>query len=140
MAKSKQTILFICQGNNARSLMAEGLVNHLFKDRYEAFSAGTQPSKVDPLAVKVMKEIGIDITKARSKNVDTYYGKPFDYVVTLCDEAEEECSFFIQGKDYIHESFPDPTKLEGSEEKVISDYRKVRDGIRAFVKETFGGR
>jgi arsenate reductase len=120
--------------------MAEGIVNHHLKDRYEAFSAGTQPTKLDPLAVKVMKEINIDISKQKSKSVETYYGKEFDYVVTLCDEAEEECSFFITGKDYIHKSFAEPADTDGSNEKALPEYRRSRDDIKAWVSKTFGGR
>ena len=120
--------------------MAEGFVNHHLKDRYEAFSAGTQPTKVDPLAIKVMKEINIDISKQKAKSVETYYGKEFDYVVTLCNEAEEECSFFIKGKDYIHKSFAEPAETGGSSEKAIPEYRRSRDDIKAWVSKTFGGR
>jgi len=140
MARSKQTILFICKGNDARSQMAEGLVNHFNREMYEAFSAGTQPTKLDPYAVKVMKEINVDISKAKAKKVSDFYGKQLDYVVTLCDEAEEECPAFLQSKDYIHEPFPDLAKVGGPEPKIIAEYRKVRDDLRDFLKETFGGR
>jgi arsenate reductase len=138
--RSKQTILFICQGNDARSQMAEGMVNQALKERYEALSAGTQPTSLDQRAVKVMKEINIDIGKNKPKDVEMFYGKQFNFIVTLDDEAEEDCPCFIQGDDYIHESFPDPAKVKGSEEKVLGEYRRVRDDVRAFIKETFGAR
>jgi arsenate reductase len=140
MARSKQTILFICLGNDARSQIAEGIVNHFHRNRYEAFSAGTEPTKVDPIAVKVMKEIGVDIGKAKAKDSKEFYGRPIDYVVTLSNEAEEDLSCFVQGKDYIHEDFPDPSGFDGPESKVIGEYRRLRDSIRAFISETFGGR
>ena len=140
MPKVKKSILFICQSNSARSQMAEAIVNSQLRDSYEAVSGGTMPSKLDPYAVKVMKEIGIDISKKTAKSVETAYGTNFDYVVTLCDEAEEECPFFIKGKDYIHESFPDPAKFKGSEEKVLAEYRKTRDELRRWIRATFGAR
>lgn len=140
MARIKQTILFICLGNDARSQMAEGIVNHFYRNRFDAFSAGTEPTKLDPIAVKVMKEIGVDISKAKAKDDRGFYGKPIDYVVTLSNEAEEDLSSFVQGRDYIHEDFPDPSEFDGPESKVILEYRRLRDDIRAFISETFGGR
>jgi arsenate reductase len=139
MPRPKRTILFICQSNSSRSQMAEAFVNNQLKDRYEAFSAGTQPTKLDPLAVKAMKEVQIDISKQKAKGVETYYGKEFDYVVTLCDEAEEECSFFIKGRDYVHKSFAEPSQAKVPDDKLFAEYRRSRDDIRAWMNKTFGG-
>ena len=137
MARPKQTVLFICSHNSARSQMAEGMMRTYYGDRYEAFSAGTQPGKINPYAIRVMKEIGIDISKQNAKGVKEYYGKDLDLVITLCDEAEEECPFFIEGKDYIHEGLKDPAMVKGSEEQMLKEFRASRDEIRQFLKNTF---
>lgn len=128
----KRKVLFLCTHNSARSQIAEGLLNHLFGDRYEAYSAGTKPSGVNPLAVKVMEEIGIDISHHRSKGIEELEGISFDYVVTLCDSAKEECPYFPGGSRFIHKGFPDPS--EGG----IEAFREVRDKIRSWIEETFG--
>lgn len=133
----KKRVLFLCTHNSARSQMAEGLLNHLFGDRYEAYSAGTNPSGVNPLAVEVMREIGIDISRQRSKSLEEFEGMEFDYVVTLCDGAKEECPYF-PGKRHIHRSFPDPSSFEGSYEEKLELFRRVRDDIRRWIEETFG--
>ncbi|OPY33850.1 MAG: Protein ArsC [Methanomassiliicoccales archaeon PtaU1.Bin124] len=138
MPRPKQTVLFICSHNSARSQMAEGMMRTFYGDRYEAFSAGTQPGKINLNAIRVMKEIGIDISKQKAKSVEEYYGKDLDLVVTLCDEAEEECPFFIEGKDYIHEGLKDPATAKGTEEQVLKEFRASRDEIRQFLKSTFG--
>ncbi len=134
----KKRVLFICTHNSARSQMAEGLLNRLFGDRYEAFSAGTKPSGVNPLAVEVMKEIGIDISHHRSKSLEEFEGQEFDYVITVCDSAKEECPYFAGGKRRIHKSFPDPSSYEGTKEEKIEFFRKVRDQIKSWIEETFG--
>ena len=113
MVKPKQKVLFICTHNSARSQMAEGLLNALYGDRYEAYSAGTQPTEVNPYAIKVMAEMGIDISKHRSKSVEEFRGKKFDYVVTVCDHAKETCPFFPGGEKYLHQGFKDPSDLRG---------------------------
>ena len=134
----KKGILFICTHNSARSQMAEGLLNHLFGDRYKAFSAGTKPSGVNPLAIEVMKEIGIDISNHRSKSLKEFEGQEFDYVVTVCDSAKEECPYFSGGRKHIHKSFTDPSGYKGTEEEKLEFFRKVRDEIRDWIEETFG--
>lgn len=113
--------------------MAEGMVNYFLKDSYEAFSAGTKPSIVNPLAIEVMKEIGIDISNHRSKSVLEFKGEKFDYVVTVCDSAKENCPFFPGAKEYIHESFEDPSSFEGSHEEKLNKFREVRDKIKEFI-------
>jgi arsenate reductase len=135
--EEKKKVLFICTHNSARSHMAEGIMNHLHADRYRAWSAGTQPSGVKPLAVRAMSEIGIDISGHQSKNVDEFLDKEFDYVVTVCDRARETCPFFPGARRALHKGFEDPSAAEGSEEKRMAVFRRVRDEIRAWIAETF---
>lgn len=118
--------------------MAEGLLNHLYGDKYEAFSAGTQPTHVSPYAIKVMQEIGIDISYHRSKNVQEFINQDIDYVVTVCDSANEACPFFPGGKQRMHQSFSDPSRIAGSEAEVLRSFRKIRDQIKIWLEKTFG--
>ncbi len=113
--------------------MAEALVNHDLGGKYEAFSAGTDPSSVNPLAIAVMKELGIDISQKRSKGLDEFAGQEFDYVITLCSQADEACPVFFGGTRKIHMGFPDPTAAAGSDEERVAAFRKVRDQIRDQV-------
>ena len=126
-------VLFICTRNSSRSQMAEALVNHDLAGKYEAFSAGTDPSSVNPLAIAVMKELGIDISQKRSKGLDEFAGQEFDYVITLCSQADEACPVFFGGTRKIHMGFPDPTAAAGSDEERVGAFRKVRDQIRDQV-------
>jgi len=134
----KRTVLFVCIGNASRSQMAEGYVNAKLGDRYQASSGGLSPERVSRKAIAVMDEIGIDISGHRSKSVEEFYGKEFDFVVTLCDEAEDECPHFLRGKDYIHKGFKDPCKARGTDEELLSIYRKTRDDIIKWVDNIFG--
>ena len=113
--------------------MAEALVNHDLAGKYEAFSAGTEPSSVNPLAIAVMKELGIDISQKRSKGLDEFAGQEFDYVITLCSQADEACPVFFGGTRKIHMGFPDPTAAAGSDEERVAAFRKVRDQIREQI-------
>jgi arsenate reductase (thioredoxin) len=126
-------VLFICTHNSARSQMAEALVNHDLAGRAEAVSAGTEPSSVNPLARAVMAEIGIDISGQRSKGLDEFTGRTFDFVITLCDQAAESCPVFFGGTQRLHMGFPDPAAAGGSEEERLAAFRKVRDQIREQV-------
>lgn len=135
--KNKQKVLFICTHNSARSQMAEGLLRSLYGEKYEAWSAGTHPSLVHPLAVSVMKEIKIDISGQRSKSVDEFIGKEMDYVVTVCDSAKESCPFFPYGKHFLHQSFSNPSAFQGTEEEKLAFFRKVRDEIREWITRQF---
>jgi arsenate reductase len=136
MAKmQKRTILFMCTHNSSRSQMAEGLVNHFHRSQWEASSAGTSATKVNPYTIRVMKELGIDISKQVSKDANKMFGKNFDIVATLCSEAEDECPFFIEGDEYVHKSFADPTEAKGSEEELLKVFRKTRDDLRAWIEE-----
>lgn len=134
----KRTILFICMGNASRSQMAEGYVNARMSDRYQASSGGLNPESVSRKAIAVMDEIDIDISESRSKSVEEFYGKEFDYVVTLCDEAEDECPHFLRGKDYIHCGFKDPCKARGTDEELLTIYRGTRDDLTKWIDEVFG--
>ncbi len=132
----KKSILFLCTHNSARSQMAEGLVNHFFKEHYEAFSAGTVATTVNPCAVKVMEEIGINIRDQYSKSIEEFKAKRFDHVVTVCEKARESCPFF-PGDNIIYRSFKNPAAVQGSEEEKLDAFRSVRDEICAWLKETF---
>jgi arsenate reductase len=117
--------------------MAEGFIKALYSDLYKAYSAGTKPSSLNLYAIRVMKEIGIDISNQHSKSINEFRGMIFDYVVTVCDNARETCPFF-PGKKVIHRPFQDPASVEGTEEEKLSVFRKVRDEIRHWIIETFG--
>jgi arsenate reductase len=118
--------------------MAEGLVKTLYPDRYEVFSAGTEPSGVNPYAVKVMAEIGIDISRNRAKGLNEFLNMEFDYVVTVCDHARQTCPFFPGGKELLHQGFEDPAAFDGSDEKKMAMFRRVRDQIQSWIEEAFG--
>lgn len=132
----KKTVLFLCTHNSARSQMAEGLVNTLYAERYAALSAGVQPTEVNPYAVEVMKELGIDLSKHRSKSITEFQGQEFDYVVTVCDNARETCPFF-PGKTVLHQSFEDPAAVHGDVQQILSVFREVRDQIRDWLERVF---
>ena len=135
---AKQRVLILCTGNSARSQMAEGWLRHLAGDRYEVHSAGTHPSVINPLAIAVMRERGIDISEAaghRSKSLDEYREQPFDYVITVCDQAAEACPIFPGPAQRIHWSFPDPAVAQRSEEERLGAFRDVRDAIEAQLRE-----
>ncbi|PLX87249.1 MAG: arsenate reductase [Desulfuromonas sp.] len=135
----KKRVLFLCTHNSCRSQMAEGLVNHDLGDRIAAFSAGSEATQVNPLAAKVMTEIGIDLSDHRSKVLSEFAGQPFDYVITLCGDANEKCPLFFGGVERQHIGFEDPSRLPGSEEDVLPEYRRVRDQIRRTLGNFFSG-
>ncbi|MBP1716087.1 MAG: protein-tyrosine phosphatase [Deltaproteobacteria bacterium] len=128
-------VLFICTHNSARSQMAEGLINHDLAGKLQAFSAGTEPTSVHPLAIAAMSELGIDISRHRSKAIDEFADEKFDFVITLCDHAAESCPIFFGGVQRIHMGFPNPTAVSGSHEEKLTAFRKVRDQIRAQMVE-----
>ena len=133
----KMKILFLCTGNSCRSQMAEGWARHLKGDRIEAFSAGVDPKGIDPLAVRVMAEAGVDISGQGSTHVDEVSQVAFDYVVTVCGHAHENCPVFPGRTRVVHVGFDDPPRLaEGAREERerLVPYRRVRDEIRAFVE------
>jgi len=114
--------------------MAEGFLRHYGANRFEVFSAGTKPSSVNPIAIQVMKEMGIDISKHRSKHADEFKGQSFDYVITVCDNAKELCPFFPGNIKRLHWEFPDPPHSETVTEAVVNEFRKVRDMIHEKFK------
>ena len=116
------------------SQMAEGLLRHLAGDRFEAHSAGTEATKVRPLAVRAMDEIGVDISGQESKTLERYLREPFDHVITVCDDANEACPFFPGAENRLHWSFEDPSRAEGTEEERMPVFRLVRDRIRDRVQ------
>ncbi len=134
----KKKVLFICTHNSARSQIAEGLLNGLYGDQFEASSAGTHPSSVNPYAIKVMKEIGIDISKQYSKSLEVFRGIKFDYIITVCSDAKEACPVFPDGKKYIHKGFQDPSQSKGTKEDMLSAFRQTRDAIKDWIDEIFG--
>jgi arsenate reductase len=135
--KEKKRVLVICTHNAARSQMAEGLLRALHGNRYEVFSAGTEPGRVSPYAIKVMAEIGIDIGAHRAKSLQEFSDQAFDYVVTVCDHAKESCPYFPGGEKVLHRSFEDPSALSGPEEKIMAGFRRIRDEIRRWIEEEF---
>jgi len=130
----KKKVLILCTGNSARSQMAEGLLRHDAGDQFEAASAGVAPTQVRPEAIEAMREISIDISGHRSKAVDEFMGQEFDYVITVCDNANEQCPTFPGKTQRIHWSFQDPASAQGNNEARLAMFRRVRDEIRARLK------
>jgi len=130
----KKRGLILCTGNSTRSQMAEGLLRHEAGDRFEVESAGTQVSSVRAEAIAVMRELGIDISGHRSKNVDEFAGQPFDYVITVCDNARETCPVFFGKAERLHHNFEDPAVSTGNDEERLAVLRRVRDELKAFLR------
>lgn len=133
----KKRVLFLCTANSCRSQMAEGIVNHFLGDRLEAFSAGTRASFVNPTAIEAMKEIGVDMSNHRSKNLSEFDGKSFDHVITLCGDANETCPLYIGGTKKTHIGFDDPAKATGSPEEILREFRRVRNEIKDKLTNYF---
>lgn len=133
----KKKILFLCTHNSCRSQMAEGLVNHYLGDRFQAFSAGTEATRVNPLAIRVMAELGIDLTAHYSKTLAEFEGQQFDFVITLCGSANEQCPLFFGGVRRMHIGFDDPSQQCGTDDEVLPEFRRVRDEIRFTLTEYF---
>ncbi len=131
----KKRVIFICTGNSCRSQMGEGLLRHLAGDRFDVFSAGIKPGMVNPNAIKVMNEIGIDISQQTSDDVNKYIGEEFDYIITVCDNAKESCPIFPGSGKRIHWSFKDPADAVGSEEEVLNEFRTVRNQIKSTLEQ-----
>ena len=134
-AGERARVLFVCTHNSARSQMAEGLLRDRAGDRFEVTSAGTEATHVRPLAIRAMAEISIDISGQESKTLKRYLGEPFDYVITVCDDANEACPFFPGAKKRLHWSFEDPSRAEGSEDERLAIFRRVRDEIRKRIEQ-----
>lgn len=132
MAKSRA--LFLCTHNSARSQMAEGLLRHLGGDRFEVHSAGTEATRVRPEAVSAMEELGVDLAGQESKTLDRYLGEEVEYVITVCDDANEACPNFPGAKNRLHWSIRDPSRVGGDYEQRLATFRAVRDEIRARIE------
>ena len=135
----KKRVLILCTGNSARSQMAEGLLRSLGGGRFEVFSAGTHPSRVRPEAIEAMREVGIDISGQRSKPVGEFAGREFDYVITVCDRAREECPVFPGRAERVHWSFDDPAEAAGGWPERLEVFRRVREEIGARLREWASG-
>lgn len=133
--KEKKQVLILCTGNSARSQMAEGIVRELAGNSVDVESAGVSPTEVRPEAIAAMAEIGIDISGHRSKSVDEFNGRRFDMVITVCDNANENCPVFPGNAERLHISFDDPAAAEGNFEERLAEFRKIRD----LIKERFSG-
>lgn len=148
ISQEKKKVLFLCTHNSARSQMAEGLLRSVYGDRYEAYSAGVEATTVNPLAVMVMKEIGIDISGQYSKTPQEYQEIIFDLAVTVCDNAKAACPIIItnlerptkltKAREVIHKSFDDPATTVGSEEEQLKVFKRVRDEIKDWISQTLG--
>ncbi len=133
MSKRKR-VLILCTGNSARSQMAEGLLRRDAGDQFEVFSAGVEPTAVKPLAIKAMSEAGVDISGQRSKSVDELAGQEFDYVITVCDNANQQCPMFPGKTERIHWSIADPAEAKGNEEEQLNIFRRIRDELREKLR------
>ncbi|MCG2612144.1 arsenate reductase ArsC [Flavobacterium sp. SM15] len=131
----KKNILVLCTGNSCRSQIADGYLHHFAKDKANIYSAGVETHGVNPKAVVIMKEDGIDISGNTSNNIDEYYNIPFDFVITVCDNAKERCPFFPSNAIKLHHNFPDPAKATGSEEEILKQFRSVREEIKLYCKD-----
>ena len=133
----KETVLFVCTHNSSRSQMAEGLLRAHYGDRYAVYSAGTQPSGVNPFAMAAMRDLAIDLADHRSEHIDQFADMPMDYVVTVCDSARESCPYLPAKQQNIHHSFEDPSAVNGTDAEKLAAFRRIRDEIKVWLDETF---
>ncbi|MBM9501632.1 arsenate reductase ArsC [Leptospira sp. 201903071] len=129
---NKPNILVLCTGNSCRSQIAEGWLRHFAEDRATIFSAGIETHGVNPKAIQTMKEVGIDISHHTSNHINEYKDIEFDYILTVCDHAKENCPYFPSNAVRFHYNFPDPAKAKGNEEEIMEEFRKVREMIRVY--------
>jgi arsenate reductase len=132
----KKKILFICINNSARSQIAEGFMKSFFSNKYDSYSAGIKPTKINPYAIEVMNEIGIDISQQYSKKIDEFKNIRFNIVITVCDNAMETCPY-IPGEKVIHKNFIDPVKINGNKNEKLEFFRKTRDEIKKWIVDKF---
>ncbi len=130
-----KNILVLCTGNSCRSQIAEGYLRHFGGTKATIYSAGIETHGVNPKAIQVMAEDGIDISHHTSNNVDEYTDIPFDYVITVCDNAKENCPYFPTSAERFHQNFPDPAKAAGDKEQVLNEFRRVRDMIKEYSQD-----
>lgn len=131
----KKNILVLCTGNSCRSQIAEGYLRHFAGEKADVYSAGIETHGVNPKAIRVMNEDGIDISKHTSNNIDEYKGIDFDYLITVCDHAKENCPYFPTNAVKFHHNFPDPAKANGSEEEIMNKFREVREMIKSYCRD-----
>ena len=131
----RKKVLFLCTGNSCRSQMAEGFLNNLGRERFIAFSAGSKPSSINPFAVRVMQEKGIDISNNKSEHLDKYLNEGFDYIITVCDNAKDSCPIFPGNHNKLHWDIEDPAEYAGTEEEILNFFRTIRDKIGSNVRE-----
>jgi arsenate reductase len=131
----KPKILVLCTGNSCRSQMAEGYLRHFLHDKADVYSAGIEAHGVNPRAIAAMKEDGIDISNHTSNKIDDYSHLEFDYVITVCDNAKENCPYFPAKAKVLHHNFPDPAKATGTEEEIKKAFRLVREMIKSYVQQ-----
>ncbi|EQA54300.1 arsenate reductase ArsC [Leptospira kmetyi] len=131
----KPKILVLCTGNSCRSQIAEGWLKHFAGDRMEIFSAGIEAHGVNPRAIRTMGEVGIDISKQTSNRIEEYKKIDFDYIITVCDHARENCPYFPSNAQRLHHNFPDPAKASGTEMEIEEEFRKVRSMIRDYIQD-----
>lgn len=130
----KHRVMFLCTGNSARSQMAEGFLRHLAGDRFEAVSAGTEPGTINPLAIEVMREVGVDISDHQSKPVASFLGQSFKYLITVCDRARERCPIFPGAVNRVDWPIQDPAAVQGSDAQRLAIFRRTRDEIGERVR------
>lgn len=135
MTNTKKKVLVLCTGNSCRSQIAEGYLRQFAGDRAEVYSAGVETHGVNPRAIAIMKEDGADISSHTSNNIDEYAGIEFDFVITVCDNARERCPYFPTRAKKFHYNFPDPAKATGTEEEIMSEFRKVREMIKSYCRD-----
>lgn len=131
-------ILVLCTGNSCRSQIAEGYLRHFARGKAEIYSAGVETHGVNPRAIATMREDGLDISGHTSNNIDEYSDVPFDYVITVCDNAKERCPFFPSSAVKFHHNFPDPARAVGTEQEIMNQFRTVRDQIKAYCEDFIG--
>jgi arsenate reductase len=134
---AKESILFICVHNSARSQMAEGIFRYYYGEKCNVYSAGSDPRGIHPVSVQVMAEIGIDISKHKSKSLEGFKGQEMDYVVTVCGDGQDICPFFAGGKKYIHHPFEDPSAFEGTKQDKIEQFKEVRDELKRWLEQFY---
>jgi len=130
-----KNILFLCTGNSCRSQIAEGFLRHYAGEKANVYSAGVETHGVNPRAISIMKEVGIDLSNHTSNHVDEYIHINFDFVITVCDNAKERCPYFPTNAEKFHYNFPDPAKASGTEEDIVNEFRRVRVLIDDYCKD-----
>jgi arsenate reductase len=133
----KKVVLFVCTHNSARSQLAEAILRQKYHKFYQVFSAGTQPTDINPYILQILIDMGIDTSKLESKHVNMFLGKEIDFVVTVCNSAQETCPFFPNAKQYLHKNFDDPNSFTGTAENIFKEVNRVKKEIADWIEEEF---